>query len=91
MPGSKQVSVAVIYNFTGVDEYQVLRRRVRAGNVASPTGDLKDLERITTLREDIEAIVVALREKGFNARSFNIKDDFERLLGALTSPRPDTV
>ncbi|TFG56897.1 MAG: hypothetical protein E4H35_04375, partial [Candidatus Aminicenantes bacterium] len=83
MPVSKQVSVAVIYNFTGVDEYQVLRRKVRAGNVDSPTGDLKDLAGITTLREDIEAIVVALREKGFNARSFNIKDDFERLLGAL--------
>ncbi len=91
MSCSKQVSVAVIHNFTGVDEYQVLRRRVRAGSVDSPTGNLKDLERITTVREDVEAIVVALREKGFNARSVNIKDDFDRLLGALTSPRPDVV
>jgi len=91
MPEGKTVSVAVLYNFTGVDEYQVLRRKVQAGTAVSPTGDLKDLANISTVREEIDAIVSALRDKGFAVRPINVKDDFDRLLGALTTPRPDVV
>lgn len=91
MPEAKTISVAVLYNFTGIDQYQVLRRQVQAGTAVSPTGELKDLEGIATIREEIEAIVSALRDKGFAVRPINIKDDFDRLLGALTSPRPDVV
>jgi D-alanine-D-alanine ligase len=87
----KRTTVAVIYNFLGVDQYEVLRRQIRRGEVVSPTGDIKDLERISTLREEIEAIVSALKEKEYNAYSVNIQDDFDRLLSALTSPRPDVV
>jgi len=91
MAGSKQASVAVVYNFLGKDQYEILRRQVRDGEVVSPTGDPRDLEKIATLREEIEAIVKALREKGFAVRAVNIKDDFERLYAALTAPRPDVV
>ncbi len=91
MSSPKSISVAVIYSQVGVDEYQVLRRQVQRGEVLSPTGDIKDLESIATLREEIENIASALREKGFTVRSINIKDDFDRLLAALTSPRPDVV
>jgi D-alanine-D-alanine ligase len=87
----KKSSVLVLYNFCGEDEYETLRERVLSGEVVSPTGDNKDLESISTLREEIDAIVNALREEGFDCRAFNIEDDFERLLGSLTSPRPDVV
>lgn len=91
MASSEQASVAVIYNFLGKDQYEVLRQQVRDGEVVSPTGDSRDLEKIATLHEEIEAIVKALREKGFAVRAVNIKDDFERLYAALTAPRPDVV
>jgi D-alanine-D-alanine ligase len=89
--GSKAKSVAVIYNFLGVDEYELLRKRVKVGDVVSPTGSLKDLEKVATVREEINALVKALQETGFDARPVNIKDDFSRLLASLTSPRPDVV
>jgi D-alanine-D-alanine ligase len=83
--------VAVLYNFVGVDQYAVLRRKVRTGSVVSPTGRIEDLEKIATLREEIQAIVHALQEEGFDCRAVNVKEDFNRLLEALTSPRPDVV
>ncbi|OGD28980.1 MAG: hypothetical protein A2Y56_05075 [Candidatus Aminicenantes bacterium RBG_13_63_10] len=83
--------MAVLYNFVGVDQYEVLRRRVREGSVVSPTGKIEDLEKIATVREEIQAIVHALQEEGFDCRAVNIKDDFNRLLEALASPRPDVV
>jgi D-alanine-D-alanine ligase len=91
MTKSRRASVAVLYNFAGVDEYETLRRQVQNGEVVSPTGDMKSLERIATVREEIEAIVAALGEKGYEARAVNIEDDFSRLLESLTSPRPDVV
>jgi D-alanine-D-alanine ligase len=91
MTKPKPVSVAVLYNFVGEDEYEILRKQVANGEVVSPTGDLKSLEQIATVREEIEAIVAALVEKGYDARAINIQDDFDRLLKSLTSPRPDAV
>jgi D-alanine-D-alanine ligase len=87
----RKASVLVLYNFCGEDEYETLRERVLSGEVVSPTGDNKDLESISTLREEIDAIVNALRAEGFDCRAFNVEDDFDRLLGSLTSPRPDVV
>jgi D-alanine-D-alanine ligase len=91
MSPTRRTSVAVLYNFVGEDEYETLRVRIRNGDVVSPTGDLKDLESISTVREDIDAIVAALRDEGYAARAVNIRDDFDRLFSALTSPRPDVV
>lgn len=91
MNRTRQTSVAVLYNFVGVDEYEVLRKKVQDGEVVSPTGDLKSLESIATIREEIEAIVEGLKAKGYEARAVNINDDFGRLLESLTSPRPDVV
>lgn len=85
------VSVAVLYNFVGEDDYEVLRRKVRNGEVTSPTGEMKSLESIATVREEIDAIASGLAANGYEARAVNIQDDFGRLLGALTSPRPDVV
>ena len=61
MDSSKQTSVAVIYNFRGEDEYEVLRKKVQNGEVVSPTGNIKDLERIATVQEEVDALVVALQ------------------------------
>jgi D-alanine-D-alanine ligase len=87
----RKASVLVLYNFCGEDEYETLRERVLSGEVVSPTGDNKDLESISTLREEIDAIVNALRAEGFDCRAVNVEDDFDRLLASLTSPRPDVV
>jgi len=91
MGSSKRTSVAVIYNFPGEDEYEALRKKVQNGDVISPTGDIKDLEGIATVQEEIDALVKALQKEGFDARAVNIEDDFDRLLKSLTSPRPDAV
>jgi len=91
LSGSKRTRVVVLYNFVGVDQYAILRRKVKIGSVVSPTGRIEDLERIATLREEIQALVQALQEEGFDCRAVNVKEDFNRLLEALTSPRPDVV
>ena len=91
MSSTKRRSVAVIYNFVGEDEYETLRLKIRNGEVDSPTGDIKDLESIATVREEISAIVGSLRSAGFAARAVNIGDNFDTLFAALTSPRPDVV
>jgi D-alanine-D-alanine ligase len=88
---SKRTSVAVIYNFPGEDEYEALRKKVQNGDVVSPTGDIKDLEGIATVQEEIDALVKGLRKEGFDARAVNIEDDFDRLFKSLTAPRPDVV
>ncbi|MDH4197202.1 MAG: ATP-grasp domain-containing protein, partial [Candidatus Aminicenantes bacterium] len=87
----KRTKVAVLYNQLGEDQYEALRQKVKEGEVVSPTGDIKDLEGIATVREEIGAIVKALKGEGFDARAVNIEDDFGRLLVALNSPRPDVV
>jgi D-alanine-D-alanine ligase len=91
MGNAKRISVAVLHNFPGEDEYEDLRKKVQAGEVSSPTGDIKDLERIATVQEEIDALVKGLQKEGFEARSVNIKDNFDRLLRSLTAPRPDVV
>jgi len=88
---SRRMSIAVLYNFTGDDEYELLRKQVKEGLVDSPTGNREDLEDISTVKEEIQAIVRALREEGFAVRAVNVRDDFARLLECLTSPRPDIV
>jgi D-alanine-D-alanine ligase len=91
MGNAKRISVAVIYNSPGEDEYEALRKKVQAGEVTSPTGDIKDLEQIATVQEEIDALLKGLEKEGFDARSINIEDDFDRLLRSLTAPRPDVV
>ncbi|MEW6366445.1 MAG: ATP-grasp domain-containing protein [Acidobacteriota bacterium] len=91
MARSEQASVAVIHNFVGEDEYEVLRRKVQDGSIESPTGRLDDIAQIATVRDEIRAIASALECEGFATRIINIQDDFERLLGALKEPRPDAV
>jgi D-alanine-D-alanine ligase len=91
MGSAKRTSVAVIYNFPGEDEYESLRKKVQEGEVVSPTGNIKDLEGIATVQEEIDALVKGLQQAGFDARAVNIEDQFDRLLKCLTDPRPDVV
>lgn len=91
MGSSKRTSVAVIYNFPGEDEYEALRKKVKSGEVVSPTGNIKDLEGIATVQEEIDALVKGLQKEGFDARAVNIEDRFDRLLKSLNDPRPDAV
>lgn len=91
MVSSKQKTVAIIYNFPGEDEYEALRKKVKSGEVVSPTGNIKDLEDVATVQEEIDALAKALRKEGFDVRAVNIEDNFDRLLKSLTSPRPDVV
>jgi D-alanine-D-alanine ligase len=91
MTRSKPVSVVVLYNIVGEDDYEILRKKVENGEVTSPTGDITSLENVATIREEIEAIAEGLREKGFEAAVVNIEDRFDRLMETLTSPRPDVV
>jgi D-alanine-D-alanine ligase len=91
MARTKPVSIVLLYNFIGEDEYETLRKKVANGEVVSPTGDIKSLEKVATVREEIQAIVDGLRGKGYDAQAINIEDNFDRLFESLTSPRPDVV
>src|SRR4030043_2221183 len=91
MGSLKPTAVRDIYNLPGEDEFEPLRQKVQNGEVASPTGDIKDLARIATVQEEIDALVKGLQKEGFDVQGINIKDDFGRLLKSLTSPRPDVV
>jgi D-alanine-D-alanine ligase len=91
MDYSNRTSVAIIYNFPGEDEYETLRKKIQTGEVVSPTGNIKDLEGIATVKEEVDALAKALQNEGFEAQAVNIEDDFDRLFKCLTAPRPDVV
>jgi D-alanine-D-alanine ligase len=80
-------SVLVLYNHTGSDEYEALRKIDRASLGFIPKYDID----VATDAEEYEAIVQALRAEGFNARAINIRDDLRKLNRLLKVNPPDAV
>ncbi len=82
----EKVSVGVLYNQIGEDDYERMLRKARRDP------DLKlGRARITTVDEQIAELVRALRTAGFRAYSVNVRDRFEALHRVLTRRRPDAV
>jgi D-alanine-D-alanine ligase len=88
---SEGARVAVLYNFVGEDEYEVLRKKAREGIAQPPPDPNFKLEDISTLKEEILGLVDALIEAGYDAYPVNVQDNFHQLYAALTQPWPDVV
>jgi len=87
MSREKKISVAVLYNHVGEDEYEKLR------TVDPSTLDFKPEYNIhvSTIQEEYDAIVRALRTEGFRARAVNIREDLKKLESVLRRNPPDVV
>jgi D-alanine-D-alanine ligase len=82
-----RVSVAVLYNQIGEEEYERMLRKARR----DPDLQVDAGGDISTAREQISRLVGALKTAGFRAYGINIQDRFEDLYKALTRRRPDVV
>lgn len=82
-----RVSVAVLYNQIGEDEYErMIRTARRQADLLLPRHGA-----ITTVAEQIGALAAGLQEAGFRVRAVNVRDSFPDLLRALRRDPPDVV
>jgi len=82
------VSVVVLFNHVGEDEYEQIRNVDPATLAFEPEYDIH----VATIMEEYRAVARALRRAGYRVRLVNIKDDvtvLERLLRSRR--RPDVV
>ena len=83
----RKTSVVVLYNHVGEDHYEKLKHV-----------DLSKLEfkpeypiNVSTITEEYEDIVKALRRAGYRARAVNLNNDLKRLERILRRSRPDVI
>lgn len=82
-----QVSVVVLYNYVGEDVYEKIQRIDPAKLGFEPEYDI----RVATVEEEYKAVARALREEGYRARVYNIREDVRRLERVLRRNPPDVV
>lgn len=80
-------NVLVLYNHVGEDEYEQMKQVDPESLGFTPQYPIG----VSTVLEEIEAIVSALKKEGFRARAFNVQDDFARLQQALRRKAPDVI
>lgn len=80
-------SILVLYNHSGHDEYEALRKIDHSSLGFTPKYDIH----VATDAEEYEAIVQALRAEGFDARAVNIRDDLQKMNRLLRANPPDAV
>ena len=79
--------VLVLFNFVGEDQYE----RMRKEGAKEVDFELNYNLNVATLREEIQALVDALTEAGYQVSALNVEDKFGRLLWCLRSEKPDIV
>ena len=82
-----RISVAVVYNHVGEDEYEKLKAVDPATLPFKPEYSIH----VSTIEEEYEAIVKGLKREGFRARAVNIREDLRRLEGVLKRRPPDVI
>ena len=82
-----QVSVVVLYNYIGEDVYEQIQRVDPAKLGFEPEYDI----RVATIEEEYEAVARGLRDEGYRARVYNIREDLRRLERVLRRNPPDVV
>jgi D-alanine-D-alanine ligase len=83
----RDITVAVLFNHVGDDEYEKLATVDPAKLGFEPTYDI----RVPTVTEEYRAIVKALRQEGFRVRPVNVKEDVRRLERLLRHEPPDVI
>jgi D-alanine-D-alanine ligase len=81
------VSVAVLFNHVGDDEYEKLREVDPATLAFEPQYDIH----VATEMEEYRAVVRGLKRAGYRARAVNLRDDLGVLERLLRSRRPPDV
>ena len=83
----RKTSVVVLYNHVGEDPYERLKHVDPTKLEFKPEYPIK----VSTIIEEYEDIVKALRRAGYRARSVNLKNDLKRLERILRRSRPDVI
>ena len=83
----RNISVAVLYNHIGKDEYEDLRKVDPATLDFEPEYPIH----VATVKEEYQAIVEALEAEDFHAQTINIRDDLSRLQSVLRRDPPDVI
>ena len=83
----RKTSVVVLYNHVGEDPYERLKHVDPTKLEFKPEYPIK----VSTITEEYEDIVKALRRAGYRARSGNLKNDLKRLERILRRSRPDVI
>jgi D-alanine-D-alanine ligase len=84
---AKQTRVLVLYNHTGEDEYEKLKNVDPASLDFTPEYPIQ----VQTVREEVHALIKALRSEGFKARSINVEESLPKLESVLQRNPPDVV
>lgn len=82
------ISVLLLYNHVGSDEYEALK------NVDPDTLDFTpeyNINTVSTVAEEYSAIAKALAKEGFDVRLFNVKENIHRLTSLLRRQPPDVI
>ncbi len=83
----RNISVAVLYNHIGKDEYEDLRKVDAASLDFEPEYPIH----VATAKEEYQAIVEALQAEDFHAQAINMRDDPSRLQSVLRRDPPDVI
>lgn len=83
----KQHRVALVYNITGEDHYEQIRKVDPSTLDFTPVYTLK----VATIQEEYHAIADALRSEGYQSELFNIEDNLPRLYEFLSQNPPDVI
>lgn len=84
----KRKRVLVLWNMVGEDVYERLRAE---GPTPLPWSTDTESTVVQTVREEIDAVVAAVRACGHAVRSVNVEDDLDRLLGEIRTFQPDVI
>jgi len=82
-----RISVAVLYNQVGEDEYEKLKAVDPSTLPFKPEYSIH----VSTVEEEYTAIVKALMREGFRARGVNIREDLRKLERVLRRNPPDVI
>jgi D-alanine-D-alanine ligase len=81
------ISVVVLYNQVGEDEYEKLKAIDPKTLSFKPEYDIH----VATVSEEYEAVIKALRSEGFKVRGVNLRDDLHKFENSLRRNPPDVV
>lgn len=86
-PKKRKTSVVVLYNHVGEDHYERLKHVDLSKLDFKPEYPIN----VSTITEEYEDIVKALRRAGYRARAVNLNNDLKRLERILRRSRPDVI
>jgi D-alanine-D-alanine ligase len=81
-------NILVLWNQVDDDVYESFRDQ---GPQPVEWNPEQTASEVTTVREEIEGLVVSLREGPFEVVDVNIKDDIDRLIAAIRLHQPDAI